>query len=155
MWYNMNTPIAHWILSQLQKQSNTTKIPTNPVGQSLLCAIGVRATDSLSGAFLSLKGRQMISKKVAVKKVEVAVKNGELVRPTKCEVCGRETFKTNGIQPIVAHHWNGYDDPLNVWWICRSCNRFLLVHDGSLSIEQAKQIIRKKQTRRLFNYSVH
>ena len=41
---------------------------------------------------------------------------------------------------MVAHHWNGYDHPLDIWWICRACNRKLSnKHDGSLTLEQARR----------------
>lgn len=86
----------------------------------------------------------------AIKLVELAIKAGELVRPNRCEICGKTTQVNGGKPPIVGHHWNGYDDPLNVWWICRSCNRFLLIHDGSLNLEQARLYVKEKQRRKLF-----
>jgi len=103
----------------------------------------------------------------AVGKVTNALKKGTLVRGTTCEVCGVtsgelverkdkeladaiEKFRLYGWTVyaqgsshsacmMVAHHWNGYDNPLDVWWICRSCNRKLQhKHDGSLTLELAK-----------------
>lgn len=83
-----------------------------------------------------------------------AVKRGDLVKSKSCEICGRDSvvaiidhspwgdlrLKTR----IVAHHWNGYDHPLDVWWICLSCNRRLQGrHDGALSLEDARLIIRR------------
>lgn len=65
--------------------------------------------------------------------VRTAKKNGKLIVPLRCEVCGkdpseepdpmwREIFKPT---PLVAHHWRGYEYPLDVWWVCSSCNREL------------------------------
>lgn len=78
------------------------------------------------------------------------MKKGELVKPDVCELCGydstrrNDTTYTHSFQNprIVAHHWRGYEYPLDVWWICASCNRKLTGrHDGTLSKEQAREII--------------
>jgi hypothetical protein len=37
-----------------------------------------------------------------------------------------------------GHHWRGYEYPLDVWWVCSSCNRLLDCHDGSVSLEEAR-----------------
>lgn len=87
----------------------------------------------------------------AIKLVELAIKSGELVRPDQCETCNKRPTD-NKTRSIVAHHWNGYDDPLNVWWLCRSCNGILDVHDGSLNLEQAKLYVRKRQRAKLGYY---
>ena len=85
----------------------------------------------------------------AMKFVERTLKMDEIIRPDQCQICARKP----GYHPqksIVAHHWNGYDHPLDVWWICRSCNRFLAgKHDGSLTLEQAKQYVKRCQLERL------
>jgi hypothetical protein len=44
-----------------------------------------------------------------------ATKRGELIRPDKCSKCGKPGY-------IVAYH-DGYDRPLDVVWLCLSCNR--------------------------------
>jgi len=39
---------------------------------------------------------------------------------------------------IFGHHWRGYDYPLDVWWVCGSCNLALAgKHDGSLPTPEA------------------
>jgi len=70
--------------------------------------------------------------------------------PEECELCGRtieqiknlQKYNTTGRRPnhtLVGHHWNGHDNPLDVWWVCYLCNRKLMNrHDGSLSKEQAR-----------------
>lgn len=64
-----------------------------------------------------------------------AVLKGVLVRSTMCETCDTETY-------TVAHHWHGYGYPLDVWWVCRRCNRKLIrCHDGRLLLEQARNYI--------------
>jgi predicted GNAT family acetyltransferase len=44
-----------------------------------------------------------------------AIKAGILVRPQSCSACGVDT------RPIEASH-DGYDKPLAVEWLCRSCH---------------------------------
>ena len=86
----------------------------------------------------------------AIKSVELAIKAGKLTRPDRCAVCTKKPAPHKQ-QAIVAHHWNGYDDPLNVWFVCRSCNLFLIgKHDGSLNLEQAKLYVRELQRVKLF-----
>jgi hypothetical protein len=49
-------------------------------------------------------------------RVRLAVKKGILKRPDKCENCGKRT-KPSG------HHYNGYDHPLDVVWLCHQCHK--------------------------------
>ncbi len=58
-----------------------------------------------------------------------AIKDGFLERKEECEVCGK-------IGKTHAHHWNGYQNPLDVWFVCPACNR-LLPHNG-MSLELAR-----------------
>ena len=84
-------------------------------------------------------------------KVAQAIKEGVLVRPTTCELCGctkeqwesRHWIRAIGRRfQIMAHHWNGYDNPLDIWWICQKCNTLLPhKHDGSLTVEEARKIV--------------
>ena len=82
----------------------------------------------------------------------VAIRNGKLIRPSNCELCGRsdklpkeeERFwiRRSMKHTIGAHHWRGYDYPLDVWWVCEQCNRKLgSSHDGSLTHEQARALV--------------
>jgi len=78
----------------------------------------------------------------ASRMVTSAIKKGELARPEVCELCGSKPGYTVNhsfglkVPLIVGHHWNGYDDPLNVWWICNRCNHSLGArHDGSFDKE--------------------
>lgn len=95
-------------------------------------------------------------------KVSWAVKTGVLIRPDICELCGdapgwSHNNNRRGIpnqRPlIVAHHWNGYNNHLNVWWICASCNLILGDrHDGSMTKDQARLFVahcRANKNRRL------
>lgn len=92
----------------------------------------------------------MRTKSSAMKLVQMAIESGELTRPERCEICTSKPAECK-TQSIVGHHWNGYDDPLNVFWVCRSCNRFLAhKHDGSLNLEQAKLYVRELQRAMLF-----
>ena len=49
-------------------------------------------------------------------RVQVAITNGSLVR-MPCVECGSE--------PAEAHHGNGYENALDVTWLCRSHHRVL------------------------------
>lgn len=87
-------------------------------------------------------------------RIAMAIKRGALVRPTTCELCGcdivrkSELYAKYGLKhrPILhGHHWNGYDDPLSVWWICPSCNHVLSgKHDGTITKEYAKSVLIRK-----------
>lgn len=78
-------------------------------------------------------------------KVAKAIEEGKLVRPTQCELCGDSPLKKiSGQHRIIAHHWRGYDYPLDVWWICRVCNGILSKdHDGALTKAKARAKIFK------------
>lgn len=75
-------------------------------------------------------------------KVHQAVKEGRLTPSDACELCS-----SNG--KTVGHHYNGWDKPLDVWYICYSCNSQLRgYHDGSLTQEQARELIAAKEQAR-------
>lgn len=76
--------------------------------------------------------------------VKCAVLRGELHKADTCEVCGTKPINRKA-SAIVAHHWNGYNHPLDVWWVCRRCNGLLSgKHDGSLTIDKAKTYIKQR-----------
>jgi hypothetical protein len=45
-----------------------------------------------------------------------AVRDGKLIRPTVCPRCGKSNVQ------IDAHHYLGYDHPLDVIWLCHACH---------------------------------
>jgi len=51
----------------------------------------------------------------AHQKVRYAVKTGKLIRPSNCQDCSKKC-KPQG------HHHLGYDNPLEVVWLCQSCH---------------------------------
>lgn len=71
-----------------------------------------------------------------------AKRRGILTPPKSCELCG------NATQRIVAHHWRGYRYVLDVWWLCRTCNACLLIHDGSLTKAQAYEYVIQRKAHR-------
>jgi hypothetical protein len=87
--------------------------------------------------------------------VSKAIRSGELKKSDTCQVCDRDPSAPDelkiflGIEigqrgkKLIGHHWRGYDYPLDVWWVCYSCNRKLRVHDGSVSLQQAREIIER------------
>ena len=73
--------------------------------------------------------------------VQKAFRRGDLIRPESCQLCG-DTPEKRKKPLIVAHHWRGYEYPLDVWWICNSCNVTLrFCHDGTLQKEDARLLI--------------
>lgn len=83
----------------------------------------------------------------AITLVGKAVKAGLLVRPDTCELCGDSPkgFAQPGSKCLIhGHHWNGYGNALDVWWVCQSCNFKLageVFHCGIISKEQARAIV--------------
>ena len=80
-------------------------------------------------------------KSVAVRRLNQAVKTGAIKKTNACQVCdapGR----------TVAHHWNGHNHPFDVWWVCFRCNANLKYHDGSVTLEMAREIIAARYKRR-------
>lgn len=93
----------------------------------------------------------------AYNKVFTAINQGVLIRPDTCELCGDKptptTYKKGGkivTRPsIEAHHWNGHQHPLDVWFVCRECNKLLRgdkFHNGTVSKEQALEHIKSCKT---------
>ena len=51
----------------------------------------------------------------ARRKVQTAIKRGEIERPGSCQNC-------EGIGTPHEHHWHGYENALDVQWLCRRCH---------------------------------
>lgn len=76
---------------------------------------------------------------VARDKLRKEVKAGRIVKPDFCQLCGHSGN-------LLGHHYRGYAYPLDVWWICHSCNTFpALRHDGTQTIEQARAAMGKHE----------
>lgn len=60
-----------------------------------------------------------ITRKLARNAVQAQVRKKYIIKPTKCEICGKRN------KHIQAHHYNGYDakNRLNVIWICKRCHQ--------------------------------
>jgi|WetSurMetagenome_2_1015567.scaffolds.fasta_scaffold17050_4 hypothetical protein len=54
--------------------------------------------------------------KLAAVAVNYAVSVGKIAKPDVCEKCGR-------IGKVHGHHHNGYDDKLDIIWLCPRCHR--------------------------------
>lgn len=60
--------------------------------------------------------------------VKWAIKRGELVPPTRCELCGKNPGRrSDGRRLIRADHHKGYDveNYLDVRWVCPTCDGML------------------------------
>jgi hypothetical protein len=136
------------LFSNAVTQTPNTLVVTGPyVGPypkcrllSLVAPMIARVRFSTGAFCLPRKDMGQVNKKEqdhAMTLVRVAVNSGQLVRPDYCETCGQKP-KDNKTRAIVAHHWMGYGQPLNVIWVCRSCNGYLDKHDGSQTKEDAR-----------------
>lgn len=86
----------------------------------------------------------------AITSIGNALKKGVINRPDTCELCGSKptprTIKWRdgrivSRSEIVAHHYNGHENELDVWWICRSCNGKLKgkkYHSGKATRQEAR-----------------
>lgn len=56
--------------------------------------------------------------------VRHAVAAGTLVKPLDCSECGvHDPRGKDGRSIIHAHHYNGYDKPFDIQWLCAHCHR--------------------------------
>lgn len=60
----------------------------------------------------------------AYAKLHYALFTGKVVKPLTCESCGKQPKP----HALHAHHPCGYDEPLNVQWLCVACHE--RVHDN-------------------------
>lgn len=59
----------------------------------------------------------------AKRAVRRAIEAGVLMRPEECPKCGApDPKRSDGRSGIHAHHPNGYDNPLDVQWLCVHCH---------------------------------
>ena len=55
--------------------------------------------------------------------IRSAIDAGRLIRPDTCEQCGSAPpQKKNGAASIEAHHYLGYERPLDIRWLCHACH---------------------------------
>lgn len=55
--------------------------------------------------------------------VRRALDRGKIARPTLCEKCGcNPGHARDGRRLLHAHHYQGYDKPLIVQWLCPACH---------------------------------
>jgi hypothetical protein len=67
----------------------------------------------------AVKYRERYPEKTAAKRaVRQAVEGGRLTKPKVCTSCGTQPPP----RLLHAHHYNGYDRPLDVIWMCHLCH---------------------------------
>lgn len=60
---------------------------------------------------------------IAHNAVTHARERGEIIRPKRCEECHKIPRRgRDGRTQIQAHHHNGYENLLDVRWLCRACH---------------------------------
>jgi len=56
-------------------------------------------------------------------KLSQKIRSGKIKPKTNCEQCGEAGKKTlDGRRYIQAHHHKGYENPLDVVWLCATCH---------------------------------
>ena len=60
------------------------------------------------------------ARKLAHQQVSIAIREGTLIRPGRCELCQRGRGEYGPTWSLDAHH-EDYDRPLDVLWFCRAC----------------------------------
>ena len=63
------------------------------------------------------------SKDRARSAVRRAIENGRIARPESCSACSGKVRRIDGRAAIQAHHHKGYENPLDVQWLCPKCHR--------------------------------
>ena len=59
----------------------------------------------------------------AMDAVRWAVESGRTQKPITCWACGEQPpARRDGRSGLHAHHYNGYDHPLDVMWLCQQCH---------------------------------
>ena len=79
----------------------------------------------------------------AYTKLHRAVKSGKVRKLELCQLCG-VSCKHHRIE---AHHYNGYNNPLDVWWVCDQCNARIMgdkFHSGELGLLEVCDYLKTK-----------
>ena len=67
--------------------------------------------------------REKYPEKEAAKRiVTLAIKRGSLLRPTSCELCGKNPGSGRDGRPLIHAHHDDYAIPLSVRWLCIMCH---------------------------------
>jgi len=72
--------------------------------------------------------------------VEQALLAGDIIRPDKCECCGKKAAGRGGAA-LQAHH-DDYDRPLDVKWLCKRCH--MKIHHGQASQKKDNSTLPQK-----------
>ena len=59
------------------------------------------------------------AKRVAREKLRYAVRQQKIQKPGRCDECQEPTPP----EKLDGHHHKGYENPLDVEWLCRPCHR--------------------------------
>lgn len=54
--------------------------------------------------------------------MEKAIERGELVRPDRCETCGKTPRRGRDGRSLIQGHHDDYNKPLDVRWLCQPCH---------------------------------
>lgn len=128
------------------------RTPSGAVRLKFLCkcqcgsTVSVQKPSLLSGATRSCgcARHAPMTKQIARARVAYALRTGRITKPARCSQC-----KSPG--PVQGHHHRGYENPLDVMWLCAKCHYAIdaakirkpgaLNGNASLTSEQAAQIL--------------
>ena len=91
----------------------------------------------------------------AMNTLNFALSKNTIIRPEICEGCNKSypPVKVGTVMGehyrsyIVAHHYAGHENPLDVMWLCMVCNLNLpgpKYHSGQFTKAETRQILLKK-----------
>ena len=99
-----------------------------------------KATERAYGRRRNQAYRQKYAEQICARSaISNALRDERLVRPHHCQICGR-------VAKLHAHHYHGWqkEHHYDVWWLCKHCDpptNSPLPHDGSLTLQEAKELI--------------
>lgn len=104
----------------IKRNEEFAKQLMNPSGESAHNYKGGLATDS--SMYTRIQRERYPERSKARAAVQKAMKHGSIIKPDKCEKCGKVD---DGEDPLHFHHNNGYSQEnwLVGVWVCRKCHR--------------------------------
>jgi hypothetical protein len=81
-----------------------------------------------------------MKREAAWMRARAALRNGELVRPTRCEDCGAEPPPTAAGNSQICAQWkNGFANWMDIHWVCFTCAR----HGGKPEGQRKRPVLVK------------
>ncbi len=102
---------------EINRKSRNKRVARDPTAETARIREWKRANPANVRKHVARHRAAHPEKRRARELVQTAVRSGFLVKPDKCEECGKET-PSRGLH---GHH-EDYTKPLEVHWLCRKCH---------------------------------